>query len=197
MKRALLLVVTMAACAGPTYVNVPMGRPAALGFRIVEAARGRRTLELEQPACLAVLLVAAVDPARGRAPYHSFELFPRFAGRPRCFPAGRHPLPYDAGTLEHGRRCLGAEATAYFCGPVAGRDLGFGATWALELYVVSDLPVDERQLAAQLNDATPMMDDLGVLLWEGDLRTAGRAIEELIADVPGSPMWAAVLRDGR
>jgi hypothetical protein len=192
-----MLALAITACAGPTYLNVPMGHPEALGFRITEAARGQRAVELEQPACVTVLLVAAVDPGRGKPPYHTFQPYAGFAGMPRCYPAGRHALPFDAGTLEHQRRCLGYEATAYFCSTDAGRALGYGAVWAMELYIASDLPVDDRRMAAQLNEATDLMDELGVLLWEGDTRTAGRIVEDLLADVPGSPTWAAVLRDGR
>lgn len=174
-----------------------MGQQEALGIRITEAARGQRALDLEQPACVTVLLVAAVDPARGKPPYHTFQPYARFAGMPRCYPAGHYSLPLDAGTLEHQRRCLGYEPTAVFCSTAGGRALGYGAVWAMELYIASDLPVDDRRMAAALNEATEMMDELGILLWEGDMRTAGRIVEDLIADVPGSPTWAAVLRDGR
>ncbi|MEX0891298.1 MAG: hypothetical protein WEB88_03940 [Gemmatimonadota bacterium] len=194
----LLLTAAQAACANVVYVNAPMGRYDELGARLEGAAGSRQRLILERPACVALLDVVVVDPARGRPPYHIFfGDYPADARQNRCFQAAVHRFPLDRSAFSQRfpPACAqGEKPRLDGCREGLARSLGQGAQWQLKLLLASDLPLDPFLIAHELNLATIDMDELGHALWQGDVALASRTIAELVADIPGSPLWSGVLR---
>lgn len=194
---ALLAPAALAACASAVYVNAPMGRHADFGARL-EGPGSNERLILDQPACVALLDVIVVDPARGRPPYHIFfGDYPEDSRQNRCFETGMHRFPLDRRgfTRRFPAGCEGQEKpTLDGCREGLARSLGQGAQWQLRLLLASDLALDPILMAHELNMATMDMDELGLALWEGNLALAARTLGELVADLPGSPLWSGVLR---